>query len=91
MAFGVPTSKRFVITFNYWVNDQLYTGEFRSAKAIPQGTLFELAYNPDDPHHHAYADTPATAPIRNPILAIGIIGSIILSFAWFLVLRGCRR
>jgi hypothetical protein len=47
LAFGIPTTKHFRITYNYFADDELHTGEFMSAKAIPQGTLFPIRYNPD--------------------------------------------
>lgn len=50
LAFGIPTLRHYRITFNYWANGTLHTGELRSEKAIPQGTLFPIRYNPDTPH-----------------------------------------
>ncbi|MEO6923757.1 MAG: hypothetical protein ABI142_08030 [Bryocella sp.] len=87
LAFGVPTSKHFRITFNYWANGELHTDTFSSEKAVPQGTLFPITYNPDVPHQHSHSETSIP---RNPLLVVGIIGSVILTTAWFFVLRGCR-
>ena len=89
LAFGVPASKHFRISFNYWANDELHTGEFMSEKAVPQNTLFPITYNPEAPHLHSKSDDSA-AVTRGPLIAAGIIGSVILSTAWFLVLRGCH-
>jgi hypothetical protein len=90
LAFGIPLSKHFRISYNYFANGELHNGQFSSAKAIPQGNLFPIRYNPDEPHLHAHdASTPPTSTL-GPILIIGIIGSIILSLAWFAVLRGCH-
>jgi hypothetical protein len=90
LAFGIPTTKHFRISYNYFADDELHTGEFTSEKPIPQGTLFSIHYNPDAPHQNSH--DPHTIPQnpRAPILTIGIIGSIILSLAWFAILRGCR-
>jgi len=93
LAFGIPTTKHFLITFNYWANNsqgqpELHTGEFTSAKPIPQSTLFPITYNPDQPHEHNHSASTATT--RSPIIAIGIIGSVILSTAWLLIMRGCH-
>jgi len=88
LAFGAPSDKHFLITFNYWANGELHTGDFTSEKAIPQGTLFPITYNPEAPHEHSQSS--AASITRSPLIAIGIIGSIILSAAWFLVLRGCH-
>ena len=89
LAFGIPTSKHFRISYNYFANDELHTGEFTSAKAIPQGHLFPIRYNPDAPHQNSH-DASSTPITRSPVIVIGIIGSIILSLAWFAVLRGCH-
>jgi hypothetical protein len=93
LAFGAPTSKHFRITFNYWAPNpegtpELHTGEFASEKAVPQGTLFPIHYNPGAPHETTHSSS--TSLTRTPLLAVGIIGSVILSLAWLLVLRGCR-
>ena len=88
MAFGLPTTRHFQITYTYWANGELHTGDFHSEKAIPQGTLFPITYNPEAPHEHSQSS--AASLTRSPLIAIGIIGSIILSAAWFLVLRGCH-
>ena len=93
LAFGIPTTKHFRITFNYWAPNpegkpELHSSEFMSEKAIPQGTLFPITYDPEAPHHHSHSTTPSTS--RTPVLVVGIIGSLILSLAWFAVLRGCH-
>jgi hypothetical protein len=49
MAFGIPTTRHFRISFNYWANDEVHGGEFASAVALPQGHLFPIAYNPASP------------------------------------------
>jgi hypothetical protein len=90
LAFGIPADKHFHITFNYWATTadgaaELHTGDFYSAKAIPQGTLFPVTYDPEQPHQHN-----RVANTRPPLIAIGLIGSVLLSAAWFFLLRGCR-
>ena len=89
LAFGIPTSKHFRITYNYFVEGALHTGEFYSAKAIPQGHLFPIRYNPDAPHQNSH-DASTTAISRGPVPVVGILGSVVLSLAWFAVLRGCH-
>jgi hypothetical protein len=86
---GIPTNKHFRIAYNYFADGELHTGEFSAEKAIPQGTLFPIRYNPEAPHENTHsAATSQTS--RPPILLIGVIGSLILSLAWFAVLRGCH-
>jgi hypothetical protein len=86
---GIPTDKHFRIAYNYFADGELHTGEFSAAKAMPQGTLFPIRYNPEAPHENTHSHSlPPTS--RSPILLIGILGSLILSLAWFAILRGCH-
>ena len=88
LAFGAPSGKHFRIRYNYYANGEIHEGEFYSATAIPQNTLFPIRYNPEATHENTHsASTPTT---RSPLIAIGIIGSVILSLAWFAILRGCH-
>jgi hypothetical protein len=94
IAFGLPTTRHFRITFNYWAPDsegtpELHTAELTSEKAMPQGTLFPIRYNPDAPHESTHSSA-AQSTSRTPVIVVGLIGSAILSLAWLLILRGCR-
>lgn len=64
IAFGIPSGKHFHITYNYWANGDLHTASLYAAKPIPQGSLFPIRYNPDEPRttHHTEADTSPAAP-----------------------------
>ena len=88
LAFGLTTKKHFRITYNYLVEGELHTGECFAEKAMPQGTLFPIHYDPDLPrqHHNSFDGRPA----RLPLLAFGVAGSIMLSLAWLLMMRGCH-
>jgi hypothetical protein len=90
LAFGVPLTKHFRISYNYFANDQFHTGQLSSAKAMPQGHLFPIRYNPHAPHEHKHDAGSSPGGGRGAILTVGILGSIILSLAWFAVLRGCH-
>jgi hypothetical protein len=92
LAFGAPTSKHFRIKYNYWATDVdgeevLHTGEFASEKAVPQGHLFKVRYNPEAPHENAHPG--ATPGARSSVMVVGVIGSVVLTLAWLLVLKGC--
>jgi hypothetical protein len=89
IAFGLPSDKHFRIRYNYFANGEHHTGEFFSAKAIPQNTLFPIHYDPDLPTNHTHKQTLAPPP-RRVTITVGIIGSIILSLGWLLVLHSCR-
>jgi hypothetical protein len=90
LAFGIPTTKHFRITYNYFADDELHTGEFMSAKAIPQGTLFPIRYNPDVPHQTDHPGSIAIGGVRGLLIVVGISGSLVLSILWFAVMRGCH-
>lgn len=62
LAFGIPKSKHFQISFNYWAGGELHTGEFASAKAVPQGTLFPIRYDPEAPHDHRHDRSGSSGP-----------------------------
>ena len=87
IAFGLTTKKHFRIAYNYRVGDDLHTGQCYAEKAMPQGTLFPIRYNPDLPHEHDSLQS-GTAQ-RVPLLAIGVAGSVVLSLGWLLFLHGC--
>ena len=90
LAFGIPTSKHFRISYNYFADDELHTGEFTSAKSIPQGHLFPIRYNPAAPHQNSHDVASAPQSTRGQMLVVGILGSIILLLVCFAVLRGCH-
>jgi hypothetical protein len=92
LAFGLPSSRHYRIRYNYNANGRLHTGEFYSATAIPQNTLFPIRYDPAATHEHTHdhATANATSAPRRTILLLGIAGSILLSLAWLLLLRGCH-
>jgi hypothetical protein len=90
LAFGMPISKHFLISYNYFADDELHVGEFTSARAIPQGHLFPIRYNPAAPHQNSHEVASAPQSTGGLVLGVGIFGSVILSLAWFAVLRGCH-
>jgi len=91
LAFGFNTRQKFRITFDYYAHGQLYSGEFQSPTAIPQNDHFPITYNPLHPAENNRASAPP-APIspRRQLLTIGVLGSVLLSFAWLLILRSCN-
>ena len=89
LAFGLPTSRHFRITFNYVVAGSLHTGQFRSNKAVPQGTLFPITYNPSAPQQNDRSDLSALGS-RTPSLILGLVCSVVLSLLWLALVRGCQ-
>ncbi|HLI75472.1 MAG TPA: hypothetical protein VKV02_00905 [Acidobacteriaceae bacterium] len=89
LAFGLPSSRHFHITYNYWANDALHTADLFTDKPIPQGSLFPIRYNPAQPQRSLHAES-STKPAKVPLLASGIAGSLVLFFIWLLYLHGCQ-
>jgi hypothetical protein len=88
---GVPSGKHFRIRYNYFADGEHHEAELYSATAIPQNTLFPVRYNPDLPHEHSHGNTTSvTTNPRSTLFVIGIVGSVVLSAVWFLLLRGCH-
>ena len=88
LAFGIPTSKHFLITFTYYAHAKAYTDQFSSPTYIEQGKTFSISYNPLAPEQNSKC--AATSTTKIPLFAIGIIGSIILSLIWLVVMHGCN-
>jgi hypothetical protein len=89
LAFGLPTSKHFLIRYNYFADGELHSGAFTSARPIPQCHLFPIRYDPAAPHRHRPAASTASSH-RNPVLILGIAGSFLLSLLWLVIVRSCR-
>ena len=88
LAFGIPTSKHFLITFTYYAHGKTYTDEFASPTYLEQGATFPITYNPLAPQQNSKsASSPTT---RTPLFAIGIAGSVILSLIWFAMMHSCN-
>ena len=93
MAFGFSLQEKFRITFDYYAHGRLYSGEFQSPVAIAQNEHIALSYNPLNPAENSRdRDSAATASAgtKPPLIAVGVIGSIVLSLGWLAILRGCR-
>jgi hypothetical protein len=88
LAFGIPTSKHFLITFTYRAHGRTYTDEFTSPVYLEQGATFLLTYNPLAPQQNSKSAT--TTITRTPLFTIGITGSVILSLIWVVFMRGCN-
>ncbi len=87
LAFGMPSSRHFLISFNYEVQGKMHTGQLLSAKAMPQGHLFPIRFNPDQPGEHSH---DGAVPVgRSQLIAFGLAGSVVLSLLWWFFLRGC--
>jgi hypothetical protein len=89
-TLGIQTGEKFRITFDYYAHGRLYSDEFQSPVAIPQNERIHITYNPLHPEQNSLTSGPKAALKRNPLIAFGIIGSVVLSLLWLIMLRGCR-
>ncbi len=89
LAFGLPSSKHFRISYTYRAQAKTYTGEFSSAHAIAQGESIPLSYNPLAPQQNSRSNSTAPQLGRGPLLAIGVVGSVTLSLLWLTFMHGC--
>jgi hypothetical protein len=88
LAFGIPASKHFLITFTYYAHGKTYTDQFPSSTYIEQGETFPISYNPLAPQQNSKSE--ATPAIRTPPFAIGIAGSVILFLICLVLMRTCN-
>lgn len=88
LAFGIPTSKHFLITFTYYAHGKVFTGDFTSRTYLEQGKTFTITYNPLAPQQNN--KSAAASSTRTSLFTIGIAGSVILSLLWFAMMRGCN-
>jgi hypothetical protein len=88
-TLGIQTGDKFRIAFDYHAHGRLYSDEFQSPVAIPQNEHIPITYNPLHPEQNDRTSGPNASPTRNPLITIGIIGSIVLSLLWLIVLRSC--
>jgi hypothetical protein len=88
-TLGIQTGEKFRITFDYYAHGRLYSDEFQSPIAIPQNERIPISYNPLHPEQNSRTSGPNASTARSPLIAIGILGSIVLSLLWLVVMRSC--
>lgn len=90
-TLGIQTQGKYRITFDYYAHGRLYSDELQSPIAIPQNQRIPLHYNPLNPAENDCGRSSPTSSNTPPsLLTLGIAGSVVLSFAWLLVLRSCH-
>ena len=88
-TLGIQTGEKFRITFDYYAHGRLYSDEFQSPVAIPQNEHISITYNPLHPEQNSRTSGPNASPTRSPLIAIGILGSIVLALLWLAAMRSC--
>ena len=89
-TLGIQTGEKFLIAFDYYAHGRLYSDEFQSPVAVPQNERISIAYNPLRPEQNSQTSGPNLSRSRNPLLAFGVIGSVVLSLLWLIVVRSCN-
>ena len=88
-TLGIQTGEKFRIAFDYYAHGHLYSDEFQSPVAIPKNERIAITYNPLHPEQNSRTSGSSASPARSPLIAVGIIGSVVLSILWLTILRGC--
>jgi hypothetical protein len=89
LAFGISAQEKFRIAFDYYAHGRLYSDEFQSPVAIPQSQRIALTYNPLHPEQNNRTSGGGARATRSPLIAIGILGSVVLSLLWLGAMRSC--
>jgi hypothetical protein len=89
-TLGLQTGEKFRIAFDYYAHGRLYSDEFQSPVAIPQNERIAITYNPLHPEQNSRTSGPNARSTHSPLIAFGIIGSVVLSLLWLMILRGCN-
>ena len=89
LTLGVPTTRRFRLTFDYYAHGQVHSGEFQANHAIPQNSQLPVSYNPLDPTQNSLTAGPDSSGATPSLFLFGIAGSVVLSLLWLALLRGC--
>jgi hypothetical protein len=88
LTFGIPPrNNRFLISFSYYAHAKSYNDEFSSPVAMDTGQAFTVCYNPRHPAENSKSTTSPGQ--RSPLLALGIIGSVVLSLMYLGMIYGC--
>ncbi len=90
LTVGIPTTRRFRLTFDYYAHGRRYSGEFQSSKAIAQDQRIPVLYNPLHPEQNSLAGNGIGGANANPLVIFSVIGSILLSLLWLALLHGCN-
>jgi hypothetical protein len=89
-TLGIQTGEKFRIAFDYYAHGRLYSDEFQSPVAIAQNERIPITYNPLHPEQNSRTSGPNASPSRNPLIGLGILGSIVLSLLWLAAMRSCN-
>jgi hypothetical protein len=94
LTLGIaPDSYRFLISFTYYAHAKTFSGEFTSPVAMLKGATFPVFYNPLKPQENRRTESGAAGSCltgRDPLFAIGIAGSIVISLIYLAIMQSCN-
>lgn len=94
LTLGIsPDLNRFTISFTYYAHAKTFSGEFTSPVAMEQGKTFPVFYNPLNPQENRQSEAGAVESSLtrgNPLFAVGIAGSVVISLLYLAMMRGCN-
>jgi hypothetical protein len=93
LTLGIaPDSYRFRISFTYYAHAKTFSGEFTSPVAMLKGGPFPVFYNPLKPQENRRTESGAGSGLtdRNPLFAIGIAGSVVISLLYLAMMQSCN-
>ena len=94
LTLGIaPDSYRFLISFTYYAHAKTFSGEFTSPVAMLEGATFPVFYNPLKPQENRRTESGAAGSGmtgRNPLFAIGIAGSVVISLLYLAMMQSCN-
>jgi len=94
LTLGIAHDRnRFSISFTYYAHAKTFSGEFTSPVAMEPGKTFPIFYNPLNPQENRQSESGTTESGltgRNPLVAIGIAGSVVISLLYLAMMYGCN-
>ena len=91
LTLGIATdANHFRISYSYYAHATIFRDEFTSPVAMEQGKTFPIFYNPLNPQQNRQSVPGAASANREPLFALGIAGSIVISLLYVAMIHGCN-
>jgi hypothetical protein len=91
LMLGIASdTNRFRISYTYYAHATTFRDEFTSPVAMEQGKTFPVSYNPLNPQENRQSVPRTASTSRNPLFALAIAGSIVISLLYLAMMHGCN-
>jgi hypothetical protein len=88
LSLGIATERnQFIVSFSYYAHAKTFSDECTSPVAMRQGETFPVFYNPLNPQQNSRSESASAT--RAPLLALGIVGSIVIALLYLAMMSGC--